>query len=344
MRGGYVTWWTVAIGVDTHKQWHVVVALDRLGRLVDSLTLEATRVGYQQLLSWARGLGEPVFGIEGCGGYGAGLTAFLADHGETVFECERPRRGDRRGGKNDLVDATLAARRLVNGEGLSVPRGGGQREQLRLLLLERRGATRARTAALNQLDAVIVTAPEALRGRLARVPKRRLVATAARLRLRPDGTTDVLRRIARRIQLLTAEIEEIDQTLNQLVAAVAPGLLAECSVGPVCAAQLLVSSGDPARMVTEASFAALAGTSPLDASSGKQQRHRLNRGGDRQLNWALHVIALQRVHYHAQTRDYYQRLLASGKTTNEAKRCIKRALARHFYHRLNQIQPTTLTT
>lgn len=119
-----MTEWTVAIGVDTHKQWHVAVALDRLGRRLDSLTLEATTAGYRQLLVWARGLGEPLFGIEGCGSYGAGLAAFLADRGVAVYECERPRRGDRRGGKNDLVDATLAARRLISGEGLGVPRGG----------------------------------------------------------------------------------------------------------------------------------------------------------------------------------------------------------------------------
>jgi transposase len=131
MMGGYVMWWTVAIGVDTHKQWHVAVALDRLGRLIETLTVDATAAGYQQLLVWAHRLGQPVFGIEGCGSYGAGLARFLADQGEEVWECERPRRGERRGGKNDLVDATLAARRVVSGEGLSLPRGGG-REQLRL--------------------------------------------------------------------------------------------------------------------------------------------------------------------------------------------------------------------
>jgi transposase len=334
----------VAIGVDTHKQWHVAVALDRLGRFVGSLTVEATGAGYGQLLVWTRRLGEPCFGIEGCGSYGAGLARFLADHGEAVFECERPKRGERRGGKNDLVDATLAARRIVSGEGLSVPRGGAQREQLRVLLLERRGATRARTAALNQLDAVIVTLPDDQRRRLAAVPKRQLVRTVAGLRRRPDGTTDALRRIAQRIQLLSGEVAEIDKELDRLVSNTAPGLLAECGVGPVCASQLLVSSGDPRRMASEASFAALGGTSPLDASSGKQQRHRLNRGGDRQLNWALHVIALQRVHHHAQTRAYYRKLLDSGKTANEAKRCVKRALARHFYHQLKQLEPVTLTT
>ncbi|MGH8861147.1 MAG: IS110 family transposase [Jatrophihabitantaceae bacterium] len=339
-----MTWWTVAIGVDTHKQWHVAAALDRLGRSIGSLMVPATEAGYRQLLVWARGLGVPAFGVEGCGSYGAGLAAFLGDQGEPVFECERPKRRHRRGGKNDLIDATLAARCVVSGEGLSLPRGGGQRDRLRVLLVERRGAIRARTAALNQLDAAIVTAPAELRQRLDRVPKRRLVATAARLRPRADGVSDVLRRIARRVQLLTDEIEEIDHTLHALLAALAPDLLAECGVGPVCAAQLLVSSGNPHRMASEASFAALAGTSPLDASSGKQRRHRLNRGGDRQLNWALHVIALQRIHHHDQTNAYYRRLLADGKTTKEAKRCIKRALARHFYRRLRDLELPALTT
>jgi transposase len=339
-----VTLWTVAIGVDTHKLWHVAVALDRLGRLIDSLVVEASSVGYERLLVWAQRLGEPAFGIEGCGSYGAGLARFLADHDQAVFECERPKRGERRGGKNDLIDATLAARRVVSGEGLCTPRGGGQREQLRVLLLERHGASRARTAALNQLDAVIVTLPDDQRRRLARVPKKRLVGTVARLRRRPDGTTDALRRIARRIQLLTTEITEIDAQIDGVVRDIAPSLLSECGVGPVCAAQLLVSSGDLRRMKSEASFAALAGTNPLDASSGKQQRHRLNRGGDRHLNWALHVIALQRVHHHPETAHYYRRLLDNGKTPKEAKRCIKRALARHFYNRLKQLNPPALTT
>ena len=147
-------------------------------------TVEATETGYRRLLAWACRLGEPVFGIEGCGSYGAGLARFLADRGVAVYECERPKRGERRGDKNDLIDAALAARRVVTGEGLSLPRGDGRREQLRVLLLERRGAARARTAALNQLDAVIVTAPDDLRRRLTGLPKKRLVASAARLRSR----------------------------------------------------------------------------------------------------------------------------------------------------------------
>jgi transposase len=163
MRGGYVTEWTVAIGVDTHKEVHVAVALDQVGAQIDTCTVAATLVGYRRLLTWAMRLGSPVFGVEGCGSYGAGLVRFLEAERITVYECDRPRRGERRRGKNDLIDAALAARRVGSGEGLSVPRGGGQREQLRLLLLERRGAARERTAALNQLSVLVVTAPYPLR-------------------------------------------------------------------------------------------------------------------------------------------------------------------------------------
>ena len=336
--------WTVAIGVDTHKEVHVAVALDALGAQLDAQEFATTSAGYRSLLSWARELGVPAFAVEGTGSYGAGLVRFLEQADVSVYECERLRRQERRRGKSDLIDAALAARRLPAGERLSLPRGGGRREDMRLLLLERRGAVQARTAALNQLSAVLVTAPEPVRERLEALSRERLARAAARLRPHPDVVIGVLRRLGRRAQQLATELAEIDRRLAALVAEVAPDLLEECGVGPVCAAQLLVSSGDPNRMRTEAAFAALAGTSPVDASSGKQRRHRLNRGGDRQLNWALHVVALQRIHRHPQTAAYYQRLLAAGKTAREARRCVKRALARHFYRRLLEIARPPLTT
>jgi len=330
--------WTVAIGVDTHKELHVAVALDGLGARLGSREIATTTAGYRGLLSWAQELGVPAFAVEGTGSYGAGLARFLERAGVDVFECERPRRAERRQAKSDLIDAALAARRLLSGERLSLPRGGGRREDLRLLLLERRGAMQARNAALNQLSAVLVTAPDQLRARLGALSGDRLAHAVARLRPSAEVTNGVLRRLGRRVERLSKELADAEQALAVLVAEVAPGLLEECGVGPVCGAQLLVSSGDPGRMRSEASFAALAGTSPVEASSGKQRRHRLNRGGDRQLNWALHVIALQRIRHHQQTRGYYQRLLAAGKTTREARRCVKRALARHFYRRLTELQ------
>jgi transposase len=329
--------WTVAIGVDTHKEVHVAVALDALGAQLDSREFPATAAGYGSLLAWASEFGLPAFAIEGTGSYGAGLARFLTSAGVEVFECERPRRAERRRGKSDLIDAALAARRLLSGERLSLPRGGGRREELRLLLLERRGAMQARNAALNQLSAVLVTAPDPVRTRLATLSGDPLGRAAARLRPSAEVVNGVVRRLGRRVERLSLEVAEVERSLAERVVELAPSLLEECGVGPVCAAQLLVSSGDPGRMRSEASFAALAGTSPVEASSGRQRRHRLNRGGDRQLNWALHVVALQRIRHHQQTRGYYERLLAAGKTTREARRCVKRALARHFYRRLTDL-------
>jgi transposase len=336
--------WTVAIGVDTHKDVHVAVAFDALGVQIGSREIATTEAGYRALLGWAQGLGQPAFAVEGCGSYGAGLTRFLERAGVAVWECERPRRQDRRAGKSDLIDAALAGRRLLAGEGLCLPRGGGRREDLRQLLLERRSAIRARTAALNQLSALLVTAPDPLRKRLGALSGERLAQAAARQRQRPDITTAVMRRLGRRVELLSQEVSELERALAALVAELAPDLLNEPGVGPVCGAQLLVSSGDRRRMGSEASFAALAGTSPVEASSGKQRRHRLNRGGDRQLNWALHVIALARIRHHVETAAYYNRLLATGKTSREARRCVKRALARHFYRQLCELPTPTLTT
>ena len=336
--------WTVAIGVDTHKESHVAVALDAFGGQLDTQEIPTTTDGYRRLLTWARELGVPAFAIEGAGSYGAGLARFLKGADVVVYECERPRRQERRRGKSDLIDAALAARRLLGGERLSLPRGGGRREDLRLLLLERRSAMQARTAALNQLSAVLVTAPDQIRERLGELSGEKLAQAAARLPSRSDVTNGVLRRLGRRVERLSREVAEAERALAELLAEVAPDLLEECGVGPVCGAQLLVSSGDPGRMRSEAAFAALAGTSPVDASSGKQRRHRLNRGGDRQLNWALHVVALQRVRHHPETSAYYERLLAAGKSTREARRCVKRALARHFYHRLRELPRLSLTT
>ena len=339
--------WTVAIGIDTHKDRHVAVALDRLGGQLDSVEVPATSAGYLALLKWADGLGEPAFALEGSGSYGAGLARFLQAAGCRVFEAERPKRGQRRRGKSDLIDALLAARRLLAGERLGRPRGPvGRREDLRLLLLERRSAIRARTAALNQLQATLVTAPERLRARLGALAGEQLARAVVRLQPRGEGAVlgGVLRRLGRRVHNLDSELAQLECELEAIVSTLVPELLAEVGVGPVCAAQLVVSSGDPARMVSEASFAALAGTSPVDASSGRQQRHRLNRGGDRQLNRALHVIALSRIRWHPQTTAYHERLLAAGKTKREARRCVKRMLARHFHHQLSSLPALALTT
>lgn len=329
--------WTVAIGVDTHKDAHVAVALDRLGRQLGQCEVATTNAGSLELLRFAHAFGQPAFALEGTGSYGAGLARVLVAAGFEVYEVERPRRRGRRA-KNDLIDAARAASHLLTGEGLALPRGGGQaREDLRALLLERRSGVRAQSAARNQLHALVVTAPEPLVSRLRPLEGERLVAACLRLRTggkETDLLVGVLRRLARRVQVLERELDEVERALEAIVSALVPEIVAECGAGPLAAAQLVVSSGAPARMKSEASFAALGGTSPVECSSGPKRRHRLNRGGDRQLNWALHVIARTRIRCHAETGAYYERLLAGGKSPREAMRCVKRQLARHFYRLL----------
>jgi hypothetical protein len=223
--------WTVAIGVDTHKEVHVAVVLDAVGGQLDSQEIPTTPAGYRRLLSWAREFGAPAFAIEGAGSYGAGLVRFLKRTDVAVYECERPRRQERRRGKNDLIDAASAARRLLTGDGLSLPRGDGRREDLCLLLLERRGAMQARTAALNQLSALVVTAPEHVRERLGALSGERLARAAARLRPREEVVNGVLRRLGKRAERLSKEVADAERALATLLAELAPELLAECGVG-----------------------------------------------------------------------------------------------------------------
>jgi transposase len=321
--------WTVAIGVDTHARAHVAVALDRDGRVLGSLELAVDEDGFGRLLAFARSFGEPVFVVEGTGSYGASLARFLLAEGFAVYECERPERRSRRG-KNDVLDAEAAARRLLSGTRLPLPRGvGGEREQLRLLLAERRSAQQARLQARNQLQAAIVTLDPPLRARLERLDPATLSGHAL---LRRTAQLAPLRRLSRRIQQLERELAAVDAELAELTRALCPRLLAETGVGPVCTAHVLVAG--PTRLRSEAAFAALAGVSPIEASSGPIKRHRLNRGGDRQLNWALHMSALNRIRHHGETQAYYQRLRANGKTKKEAIRIVKRVLARRLYRTL----------
>lgn len=323
--------WTVAIGIDTHARTHTAVALDRLGRVLGSLEFGVAEQGFAQLRRFARSFGDAAFVIEGTGSYGASLARALLADGCTVYECERPERRRRRD-KNDLIDAEAAARRLLDGSRLPLPRGGsGEREQLRLLLAERRSAQQARLQARSQLGAAIVTLDPPLRARLSRLQP----ATLHRDQLlRRTPALASLRRLSKRIQQLEREVADVDAELATLTRALCPQLLAEHSVGPLCTAQVLVSAADPTRLRSEASFAALAGVSPVEASSGPLKRHRLNRGGDRQLNWVLHMSALNRIRYHDETRTYYDYLLKNGKTKKEAIRKVKRVLARRLYRTL----------
>lgn len=329
----------VVVGVDTHRDFHVAVAIDATGRRLATTTVAASRAGYEQLLEWAGGLGtiERV-GVEGTGSWGRGLMLWLQAEGLTVVEVDRPER-DRGEAKSDAIDAAKAARAVLNGTATTTPKAGdGIVEQIRVLQVARRSAVKARTQAANQLQALVVTAPPELRERLEPSSTTELVDTAAGFRPTdtPEGvhaaTRYAMRELARRIRHLEEQIDRLDGQLDRLVAAAAPELVAQFGIGTHTAASLLVCAGDnPDRLEDEGSFAHLTGTAPLQASSGTTKRHRLNRGGDRQANAALYRIALTRMGHEQRTKDYVARRTREGKTKREIIRCLKRYIAREVY-------------
>ena len=336
----------VTVGVDTHKDTHVAAARDQLGRRLGTTQVPTSSAGYAQLLSWAHALGEVVaWGVEGTGSYGAGLARFLAAHGQRVVEVTRPdRQARRRRGKSDAVDADAAARAVQAGEATGVPKAqDGVVEMLRALRAARQTAVKARTQAINALKGLLVTAPAELREQLGGLPTGGLVGAAAELEVgtltTPTAATKLaLRGLAQRYQHLDAEIALLTEQLDALTARHAPKLRDLHGVGPDCAAALLIAAGDnPRRLHSEAAFAALCGTSPVEASSGKTRRHRLNRGGDRQANAALHRVVVVRLRWHQPTRDYATRRTTQGKTSKEILRCLKRYVAREVFAVLRQI-------
>jgi transposase len=317
----------VTVGVDTHIDVHVAVALDQLGRRLGSLTFPTSRAGYAQLVAWVGRLGtlERV-GVEGAGSFGAGLTRWLRARRVMVLEVARPNRQLRRhAGKSDQIDAEAAARAVQAGVALGRPKTtDGQVEMLRAVRVVRSSAVKARTQAANQLHALVITAPDPLRSELRGLGLARLVARAAKFRPGPCPQTPTaatklaLRSIAVRYQQLSAEIAELDRQLQRLVAAAAPGLLALKGVGPDIAAALLLAAGDnPQRLRSEAAFARLCGVAPLPASSGKTSRHRLSRGGNRDANRALYMLTISRLRWDPRTRAYVARRTREGKTTPE---------------------------
>jgi transposase len=334
----------VILGVDTHLDFHAAVALDHLGRRLGEASVPATVQGYERLLRWAEGFGPlRCAGVEGTSSYGAGLTRHLRTKGIEVLEVERPerrRRSSRRNlQKSDPSDAERAARAVLAGESSGVPKSGdGEVEMIRALRAARRSAIKARTQAANQLQGMRVTAPEQLRRRLRGLSTKELVSVAARFRL-GDGPRDVpsatkfaLRSVARRYEALSEEIAELEAHLDRLVAEAAPELVALAGIGTENAATLLIVAGDnPKRLGSEASFASLCGVSPIEASSGKVVRHRLNRGGNREANQALYMICLARMRRDRRTQEYVARRTQEGKSKREIIRCLKRYLAREVY-------------
>ena len=329
------------VGVDTHRDQHTLaVVAAPSGAVVAQRSVAADARGYREALRFAaaHAAGRRVWAIEGSGHYGAGFTRFLDQQGEVVLEAACSARAERRlRGKNDPIDAVRAARSSLASETQTLPRGGERQEALRVLLLARRSAVDVRRLALVQLRSVIVTAPESMRAELRRLPVGQLIRRCSRFRRSDSRAPDelaivlVLRSLARRIEAATTEADELEREILVHVRALVPQLLDEPGVGPIVAAQLIVTWSHTGRIRSEAAFARVAGVAPLPASSGLTTRHRLSRGGDRQLNRALHTIVLHRRQHDAATRDYIARRIAEGKSTRDATRILKRYLARHLY-------------
>lgn len=329
-------------GVDTHKDLHVAAVVDERDGVLGTRSFPTTRQGYRQMLAWMRTFGElRRIGIESTGSYGAGLLRYMQAAHVEVMEVTAPDRHDRRKrGKNDDLDAQNAAHAAFAGHRTVTPRSrDGMVESLRVLRVCRKTAVNARRIALQMIQTTIIAAPDGLRDQLRQMTRMQLIRFLAALR--PDLSTyrDIeaayrisLKSLARRYLELHDEIADLDVMIRAIVEELAPDLVARNSIGHNSAAQLLLTAGDnPERLKSEASFAALCGVSPVPASSGKTIRHRLNRGGDRAANSALHIIAIGRLRTDEKTKAYVARRVAEGHSKLEAIRALKRYIAREVY-------------
>jgi transposase len=331
-------------GVDSHADSHHVAALDQRGGLLGTASFPTTTPGYAQALDWLSGFGEiDAIAVESTGSYAAALVRYLREHDVRVVEVNQPHAHTRRRvGKSDPIDAEMAARLFQAGKAKAIPKQtNGIVESIRLLRVARHSAVKSRTAALVQVRDLIITAPQELRDQLSHRKTLRGKATVcarfrpslSELRSPSQAAKFALRSLAQRIESLDREITALDRELEQLVATAAPRTIQLLGISTGHASQLLVTAGQNIdRLHGESSFAMLCGASPIPASSGKTTRHRLNYGGDRQANRALHLIAVCRLRYCERTRAYAKRRTAEGKTQREIMRCLKRYIAREVYN------------
>ena len=346
-------------GVDTHKDLHVAAVVDEHDRVLESQCFATTRHGYKEMLAWMRSFGQlRRIGIESTGTYGAGLQRYLQNAGVEVLEVTTPDKHDRRRrGKTDDLDAQNAAHAAFAGKRTVTPKTrDGMIESLRVLKACRKTAVAARRVALQMIQNTIVCAPDGLRETLRQLTRMQLIRTLAAWR--PDlgeyrnvlsAYRITLKSLGRRYLELHDEIADLDVMIGGIVSELAPSLVARNSIGRECAAQLLLTAGhNSERLRSEASFAALCGVSPVPASSGKVTRHRLNRGGDRAANSALHIIAICRLRTDPRSKAYVERRIAEGHSKLEAIRCLKRYIAREVFmlitRRAREIGQTQIVT
>lgn len=330
----------VILGVDTHLDKHIGVLIDHVGRFIDQISIDANAAGYNKMLRWATSFGAlQRAGVEGTGTYGAGLARFLVSHEIIVFEINRPDRSMRRfRGKSDPTDAESAARTVLSGKECAIAKSqSGAAEAMRIVSVARRSTVKARTQTVNQLRALLISAPDEIRIKLWRSRTSDCVKCCEQFIAQEDQgwlniLSSTLRLLANRWLYLTDELKKLDKELDRLTAKAAKRTLGQFGVGPQTAATLLSVAGDnPERLRNESALAALCGVNPKEASSGKQVRHRLNRGGNRAANNALWTIAMVRMRSDPRTKAYVERRTAEGKSLKEIQRCLKRYIIRELY-------------
>ncbi|MEZ5185915.1 MAG: IS110 family transposase [Candidatus Nanopelagicales bacterium] len=340
-------------GVDTHQDTHVAAALDAQGRLLGTQAFPTSPLGLTALHVWLAGHGQiECVGVEGTGSYGAGLTRTLHAAGVRVVEVNRPNRQLRRArGKSDPIDAEAAARAALGGQASATPKTrDGIVEAIRVLKVALDGTRKQMTQLAERIHHLLLTAPDPLRTQLGGLTKTQRITRCAGLRPGTDLTDPVratkhaLRTLAGQYQHLAGDHRDLTTQLDTLTRTANPALRAAYGVGPDTAAALLVTAGDnPHRLTSEAGFAALCGASPIPASSGKTQAMRLNRGGNRHANAALHRIVLVRLAHDPTTQHYRDRRTSELSTTAAVQRCLKRYVAREMYRLLTNPPPVLPT-
>jgi transposase len=342
----------VVVGIDVHKQTHCAVAVDEAGRQVGRpVTVRATDAGHRQLLRWAgREFAEDrvEFAVEDCRHVSGRLERALLDAGATVVRVPpklmaQTRTSARTRGKSDPIDALAIARACLREPDLPRAEHTHGSRELKLLVDHREDLVGVRTGLQNRLRwRLHELDPEFDPPARGLDLVKQLDRAQARLEQLPPST---VRRIAMEeladIRALTGRINALEKEIAELVRAHAPQLLVLPGCGPLTAAKLIGETANPARFRSEACFAMHAGVAPIPASSGKTNRHRLARGGNRQLNAALHRIAVTQIRLDGLGRVYYQRRRSQGDTTREALRALKRRLARTVF---TFLRPTDQTT
>ena len=327
----------VAVGVDSHKLSFAVAVVDEIGRDVGVRQFPNNPKGHRRALEWITGYDLDVVGIEGSGNYGAGLARALISAGITVKEVpafltarERNRRPSH--GKSDPADARAIARSTLRGEGLCEPMNDGPNADLKLLVDHRDQLIRARQRVANRTHTHLARNFPGYEAKVSKLSTKKGIRAARAVVATSDSVAaEVISDNLTELEAFDTRVAAAEKRIELAVAATGTSLTAKKGIGAITAAKILGEDNDPRRLRSEAAFAMLNGSAPLPASSGNTTRHRLNRGGNRQLNRALHIMAMTLKRCDANTQAYIARRRAEGKTKREAMRALKRHLSNVVY-------------